>query len=141
MSSWLSPPTGLFSDGGFDFFLERFAFLIESEKLLIKILAHRHAGRLIFFDLRGELRNFVLHRIEPFAGLLHVSQAELFGFPLLAQAGQLLAEFLDFFLDFGAAFDGVLFGFFGELAIGQFQLRDAALDDVDFAGHAFQFHR
>ncbi len=71
---------------------------------------------------------------------LHVAQAELFGFPLFAEAGELLAELLDFLLHFGAALDGVFFGFFGQLAIGQFELRDAALDDVDFARHAFQFH-
>ena len=53
----------------------------------------------------------------------------------------MLAERLDFFLNFGAALDGVFFGFFGELAVGQFELRDAALDLVDFARHAFEFHR
>ena len=69
-----------------------------------------------------------------------VAQAEFFGFPLFAEAGELLAERLDFLLDFGAALDGVLFGFFGELAVGQFELRNAALDLVDFARHAFQLH-
>ena len=82
----------------------------------------------------------MLDGVEPLAGLLHVAQAELFGFPLFAEAGQLLAEFLDFLLNLFAAIEGVLFGFFGELAIGEFELRDAALDLIDFARDAFEFH-
>ena len=119
---------GFFAPEASTFFSSVLRSLSRVEKLLIQILAHRHAGRLVFFDLRVELADFVLDRVEPFAGLLHVAQAELFGFPLFAEAGQLLAEFLNFLLNFGAAFDGVFFGFLGELAIGQFELRDAALD-------------
>ena len=107
---------------------------------MVELFADGHAGGLVFFDLGVELADFELDGFEAFADVLDVAEAELFGFPLFAEAGELFAEVLDFFLQLGAALDGVLFGFFGQLAVGQFELRDAALDDVDFAGNAFQFH-
>jgi len=45
-----------------------------------------------------------------------------------------------FILNFLAALDGVLFGFVGQLAFGQFELHQAALHLVNLGRHAFQFH-
>ena len=50
-------------------------------------------------------------------------------------------KLVHFLFDFGAALLGVLFGFVGQLAVGQFELHQPPLHLVDLRRHAFQFHR
>ena len=95
----------------------------------------------LFFAQGGpELVVFELDLLEPVADFGDVADPLLFGFPLLAQIGQLVAQLLHFGFDFLAAVDGVLFGLFGQLPLGQFQLHQPPLHLVDFGRHAFQLH-
>ncbi len=84
--------------------------------------------------------NFEFGFAQPGADFLHVADAELFGLPLFAEVGELGPQLLHLVLDLGEPILGVFFGLLGQLTGGQFELRQAALDFVDLAGHAFQFH-
>ena len=100
------------------------------------------AGRLLLLDRGGEL---VVLRARPrpaAAARRRTSPRPSFSrFPLLAEAGQLLAQLGHLVFDLGEPLLGVLFGFVGQLPGGQFQLRQPALHLVDLVGHAFQLHR
>ncbi len=83
-----------------------------------QLFVDRLPGPLPFLDRRSQLVELVLRRGELFARLLHIAQAELFGLPLLAEAGQLMPQRGRFLFDFGQALAGMLFGFIGQLPGG-----------------------
>ena len=84
----------------------------------------------------------MLDRVEPLASLLHVAQPELFGFPLLAQAGQLAGGAFAFPPWISARRSTAC------SSVSSASWRSASSSCVrrrwtcvDFAGHAFQLHR
>ena len=117
------------------------ALHIQFVQSLVVVFADRDAGRLFLLDGGIELGELQLDLFRIFADLLHVAQAQLFRFPLLAQAGQLVLELGDFLFDLGQPVLRGFLGLFGQLPSGQFQLAQPALDFVDLRGDAFQFHR
>ena len=125
----------------FDLLGEVLSLEVEFVELLVIVFADGRAGRLLFLDRRGKLVVLQFHVHQLLADLLHVAQAALFEFPLPAQLGELFAQVGHFLLHVGPVLLGVLLAFLGKLAIGQFELHQPPLHLVDFAGHAFQFHR
>ena len=113
---------------------------VQLVEFLIILFADHDAGRLFFLDRGGQLVVLAFDFHQSLADMLHVAHAAFFQFPLCPQIGQFSAQVGHFILDFLAALDGVLFGFFGQLPLGQFKLHQAALHLIDFGGHAFQLH-
>ena len=111
---------------------------VELVQLLIGGFVDRRAGGLLLLDRGVELVELELDLVELLAHLLHVAQAQLFGFPLLAQAGQLAVAARAISSSISAQpLLGVLFGLVGQLPGGQFELRQPALHLVDLGRARF----
>ena len=78
--------------------------------------------------------------IERFAHGLDVREPHLFGFPLLAKAGDLLAHSGHLGFDSFKCPVGALVGFLFELTLRQFELTQAALERIDFGRDAVALH-
>ena len=109
-------------------------------ELFVIVFGRDGAGGLFFAQGGPELVVLEFDLLEPVADFGDVADSLFFGLPLFAEVGQLVAQLFHFGFDFLAAVDGVLFGLFGQLPLGQLQLHQPPLHLIDFGRHAFQLH-
>jgi hypothetical protein len=81
---------------------------------------------LLFLDAGVDLLEFQLDAIQVLARLGDIADAELLGFPLLFEAGELALLLDDFGIEFLTALDRMLVGLFGKLARGECRLQKFA---------------
>ncbi len=82
-----------------------------------------------------------LDRLEVLAERRDVPLAELLDLPLAPEVLQLLLDLVDLVLDLGQAVEGVLLGLVLEHPLGELELQEPALEDVDLGGDRLQLHR
>ncbi len=128
--------------GRIELLRELFALGIQFVEFLVIFLGHDLAGCLLLAN-RGPELVVLAARPDRVAGACRPRcRRPCFSASHCSRKiGQLEAQIGHFGLDLLAAVDGVLFGLFGQLPRGQFQLHQPALHLVDLARHAFQFHR
>ena len=137
LAGWPSP-IGL---GLGDPLLERLALGVEGGQGLELPLVGPLAPLLHVADLIPGPAVLGLHRLQPLADLLDVAQAGLLHLPLAAEVLELLLDLLDLQLDLGEPLAGVLLLLVAEHPLGQLQLQQPALEDVDLGGDRLQLHR
>ena len=71
---------------------------------------------------------------------MHVADAALLLLPAQVQFGELLVFRGELFADFLQSRDGARLRFVDELALGDLELNDTPLNDVDFRRHALELH-
>ena len=117
------------------------SFDIEFVECLVFRFTHGLTESLFFLDGSILMSKLEVKTLKFLTDSLHIAETELFGLPLLAQIGKFLSQLFHFGFDIGEPFFRRRFVLIRQLARGEFQLCQLALNFVDFGRHAFQLHR